>query len=66
MVVGGGLVAKSCSTRVTPWTVASVPGILWARILEWVAISIMFAFFGDWERAAGLEGIKIVIFLVNL
>ena len=40
---GGGLVAKSCLTLVTPWTV-SPPGspvheILQARILEWVAIS---------------------------
>ena len=36
------LVAKSCLTLVTPWTVAhqiSVGGISQARILEWVAIS---------------------------
>ena len=34
------LVAKSCLTLATPWTVAhsSVHGILQARILEWVAI----------------------------
>ena len=41
---GGGLVAKSCPTLATPWTVCSPPGssvrgILQARILEWVAIS---------------------------
>ena len=44
----GGLVAKSCLTPVTPWTVAcqatlskgfSVQGILQARILEWTAVS---------------------------
>ena len=37
-----GLLAKLCSTPVTPWTVAHqapVYGILQARILEWVAIS---------------------------
>ena len=38
-----GLVANSCPTLATPWTVAcpgsSVHGILQARILEWVAIS---------------------------
>ena len=32
------IIAKSCLTLATPWTV-SVHGILWARILEWVAIS---------------------------
>ena len=33
------LVAKSCLTLVTPWTVAhqSVQGVYQARILEWVA-----------------------------
>ena len=41
---GGGLVAKSCPTLATPWTIArqaplSVGGILQARILKWVAIS---------------------------
>ena len=39
---GGGLVAKSCSTLSTPWTIArQVPlsMILQARILEWVGIS---------------------------
>ena len=42
---GGGLVAKSCPTLVTPWTVVcqaplcSVHGIFQERILEWVAIS---------------------------
>ena len=40
---GGGLVAKSCPTLVTPWTVAHqaplVHGISQARVLEWVAIS---------------------------
>ena len=40
---GGGLVAMSCPTLVTPCTVAcQTPlsmGILRARILEWVAIS---------------------------
>ena len=39
---GGGLIAKSCPTLATPWTVAchsSVHGSLQARILEWVAIS---------------------------
>ena len=39
---GGGLVAKSCPAPATPWTVAfQAPlsmEILWARILEWVAI----------------------------
>ena len=37
----GGLVAKSCPTLATPWTIArqvsSVHGIFQARILEWVA-----------------------------
>ena len=41
--IHGGLVAKSCLTHVTPWTVAHQAtlsmGILQARILEWVAIS---------------------------
>ena len=34
------LVAQSCPTLCDPWTVpgSSVHGILWARILEWVAI----------------------------
>ena len=40
---GGGLVAKSCLTLTTPWTVARQAalsmGILQARILEWVGIS---------------------------
>ena len=39
---GGGLVAKSCPTFVTPWTVAcqaTVHEIFQARILESVAIS---------------------------
>ena len=41
---GVGLVTKSCSTLVTPWTVASqaplpMAGILETRILEWVTIS---------------------------
>ena len=41
---GGGLIAKSCPTLATPWTVCSLPGssvhgILQARILEWAAIS---------------------------
>ena len=40
---GGGLVARSCLTLATPWTVAcQVPlsmKILQARILEWVATS---------------------------
>ena len=40
---GGGLVAESCPTLATPWTVACqallVHGILQARMLEWVAIS---------------------------
>ena len=41
---GGGLVAKSCPTLETLWTVCSLPGysvhrILQARILQWVAIS---------------------------
>ena len=42
VVVVGGLVAKSCPTLVTPWTVAcQAPlfGIFQARILEWIAIS---------------------------
>ena len=42
-VTGGGLVAKSCLTLATPWTVArQAPlsmGILQARILERVTIS---------------------------
>ena len=41
----GGLVAKSCLTLLTPWTVAcQAPlsmGILQARILEWVASSFL-------------------------
>ena len=41
--IHGGLVAKSCLTRVMPWTVAHQAtlsmGILQARILKWVAIS---------------------------
>jgi len=39
---GGGLVAKSCPTLATPWTLARqtpLHGILQARILEWVATS---------------------------
>ena len=41
---GGGLIAKSCLTLVTPWTVCKLPGssvhgILQARILEWSVIS---------------------------
>ena len=40
---GGGLVAKSCPTLVIPMDCSfpgsSVHGILWARILEWFAIS---------------------------
>ena len=37
---GGGLVAKSCLTLVTLWTVAyQDPWDSQARILEWVAIS---------------------------
>ena len=52
MFGGGGLVAKSCLTLATPWTVAlqcvhvrcdslnpSVHGVLQVRILEWVTIS---------------------------
>ena len=42
VVVVGGLVAKSCPTLVTPWTVAcQAPlfGIFQARILEWISIS---------------------------
>ena len=39
---GGGLVAKSCLTLVTPWTVACQAalsmGIRQERILEWVTI----------------------------
>ena len=39
---GGGLVAKSCPTLATSWTVAcQAPlsvGVLQTRILEWVAI----------------------------
>ena len=43
MQLGGELVAKSCPTLATPWTIYSPPGssvhgILQARILEWVAI----------------------------
>ena len=40
---GGGLVAKSCPTLVTPWTIACLAplsmGFSRVRILEWVAIS---------------------------
>ena len=40
---GGGLVAKSCPTLVTPWSVACQDplsmGILQAGILEWINIS---------------------------
>ena len=40
---GGGLVAKSCPTLATPWTVArQAPlstGILSARILDWATSS---------------------------
>ena len=40
---GGGLVAESCPTLVTPWARACqaplAHGILQARMLEWVAIS---------------------------
>ena len=32
------LLAQSCLTLVTPWTIASDHGTLQARILEWVAI----------------------------
>ena len=43
-VNGGGFIAKSRPTLLTPWTVCSLPGssvhgILQARVLEWVAIS---------------------------
>ena len=42
-MVGGGLIAESCSTLATSWTVSppsfSVHRISQARILEWVAIS---------------------------
>ena len=40
--IHGGLVAKSCLTHVTPWSVARQAtlsmGILQARTLEWIAI----------------------------
>ena len=40
---GGGLVAKSCPTLATPWTIICQAllsmGILQARLLEWFAIS---------------------------
>ena len=51
---GGGLIAKSCLTLATPWTVdcslpdSSVHGISQARILEWVAIS--FSRGSSWPR----------------
>ena len=49
---GGGLVAKSCLTLVTTWTVAcpasSVHGILQARMLKWVVIS--FSRGSSWPR----------------
>ena len=38
---GGGLVAESCPTLATPWTVARqapLSSIFQARILEWVAV----------------------------
>ena len=40
---GGGLVTKSCPTLVTPWSPpdSSVWGLLQARKLEWVAISLI-------------------------
>ena len=39
---GGGLVAKLCLTLTIPWRLpgSSVHGILQARILVWVAISL--------------------------
>ena len=43
LVVDGGLVAQSCLTLVTPWTVALLAplsmGFFQAGILEWVAFS---------------------------
>ena len=46
---GRGLVAKSCPTLETPWTVApldsSVHGISQARILEWVVVSLSREFY---------------------
>ena len=39
------LVAESCRTLWTPWTVASVYGILQTLILEWVAIPLFRGFF---------------------
>ena len=52
---GGGLVTKSCQTLVTPWSPpdSSVHGILQARKLEWVAISLITVFakcWGVWLR----------------
>ena len=52
LLLGGGLVAKSCLTLATPWTVArQAPlsmGILQARILERVTIS--FSRGSSWPR----------------
>ena len=61
---GGGLVAQSCPTLATPWTVvhqapqgSSVQGILQEIILEWVAISFSEVRFnpGDIRQPVWLE-----------
>ena len=58
MLSGSGLVAKSCLTLVTPWTASppgySVHGILQARILEWVIISLLQGIFPTQGMDLGL------------
>ena len=59
---GDGAVVRSCLTLVTQWTIYSLPGssvrgILQARILEWVAISLVRILHGNmFKDLIGLIG----------
>ena len=62
-LVGGGLVAKSCLTLETPWTIACQDA--WnsqARILEWVAISFSREIFLTQESNLELLHCRQIIF----
>ena len=55
---GGGLVAKSCPTLETLWTVCSLPGfsvhrILQARILQWLPFPSPGCIMGRTKRKEG-------------
>ena len=70
MVVGGGLVTKSCPTLVTPWTVCSLPGfsvhgISQAKILEWVALSFSGGMFQTQELNPGLLHCRWILYQLN-